>query len=90
MHNLLSEKHSKEKFCFNRVCLYCTDFIPTVSNEPPSNSNNRTGLIVGIVVGVGVVAFLSVFVIFCIIRRRKRQHEDEGKYSADFCIVMLS
>ncbi|XP_014494245.1 probable LRR receptor-like serine/threonine-protein kinase At1g56130 [Vigna radiata var. radiata] len=59
------------------------DFIPTVSNEPPSNSNNRTGLIVGIVVGVGVVAFLSVFVIFCIIRRRKRQHEDEELLGID-------
>jgi len=73
------------------MCLYCTDFIPTVSNEPPSNKSNRTGLIVGIVVGVGVVSFLSVFLIFWIIRRRKqRQHEDEGKYTADICIVMLA
>ncbi|XP_052733534.1 probable LRR receptor-like serine/threonine-protein kinase At1g56140 isoform X2 [Vigna angularis] len=59
------------------------DFIPTVSNEPPSNSNNRTGLIVGIVVGIGVVSFLSVLVIFCIIRRRKRQHEDEELLGID-------
>ncbi|CAJ1978434.1 unnamed protein product [Sphenostylis stenocarpa] len=59
------------------------DFIPTVSNEPPSTKNNRTGLIVGVVVGVGVVSFLSVFVIFCIIRRRKRQHEDEELLGID-------
>ena len=71
------------------MCLYCTDFIPTVSNEPPSNKSNKTGLIVGIVVGVGVVSFISVFVIFCIIRRRKRQHEDEGKYSADSNALMI-
>ncbi|XP_027910140.1 probable LRR receptor-like serine/threonine-protein kinase At1g56140 [Vigna unguiculata] len=59
------------------------DFIPTVSNEPPSNKSNKTGLIVGIVVGVGVVSFISVFVIFCIIRRRKRQHEDEELLGID-------
>ncbi|KAK7342842.1 hypothetical protein VNO80_25798 [Phaseolus coccineus] len=59
------------------------DFIPSVSNEPPSNKTNRTGLIVGIVVGVGVVSFLSVFVTFCIIRRRKRQHEDEELLGID-------
>ncbi|XP_028752448.1 probable LRR receptor-like serine/threonine-protein kinase At1g56140 isoform X2 [Neltuma alba] len=51
------------------------DFIPTVGNKPPSSTKNRTGLIVGIVVGVGVVSFLFVFVVFCIIQRRKH-HED--------------
>ncbi|KAK7405379.1 hypothetical protein VNO78_06633 [Psophocarpus tetragonolobus] len=53
------------------------DFIPTVSNEPPSSNNNNTGLIVGIVVGVGVICFLSVFAIFFVIRRRKRRDDEE-------------
>lgn len=74
------EKFQTFIFEFDKVCLCFPDFIPTVSNEPPSSENNRTGLIVGIVVGVGVVSFLSVFLIFYIIKRRKRHHEDEGKY----------
>ncbi|XP_042947975.1 probable LRR receptor-like serine/threonine-protein kinase At1g56140 isoform X2 [Carya illinoinensis] len=48
------------------------DFEPTVSNEPPSNKKNRTGLIVGIVVGAGVLSFLSVFVVFYFVKRRKQ------------------
>lgn len=50
---------------------------------PKEKDNNRTGLIVGIVVGVGAATFLSVLAIFCIVRRRKRpQHDDdEGKTS---------
>ncbi|KAJ7982029.1 putative LRR receptor-like kinase [Quillaja saponaria] len=55
------------------------DFQPTVSNNPPSNKKkNRTGLIVGIVLGVGVLSFLSVFVVFLFVqRRRRRSAEDE-------------
>ncbi|KAK7836480.1 putative lrr receptor-like serine/threonine-protein kinase [Quercus suber] len=41
-------------------CVPAQDFTPTVSNNPPSNSKNRTGLIVGLV-GVGVLSLLSVF-----------------------------
>ncbi|KAK9178998.1 hypothetical protein WN943_028192 [Citrus x changshan-huyou] len=53
------------------------DFTPTV-RPPKEKDNNRTGLIVGIVVGVGVATFLSVLAIFCIVRRRKRpQHDDD-------------
>ncbi|KAF5477354.1 hypothetical protein F2P56_004003 [Juglans regia] len=48
------------------------DFEPTVSNEPPSNKKNRTGLIVGIVVGAGVLSFLSVFVVFYFVKGRKQ------------------
>ncbi|KAJ9164469.1 hypothetical protein P3X46_024044 [Hevea brasiliensis] len=47
------------------------DFIPTVSNNPPTNKKNRTGLIVGIVVGVGAASFLLVLVVFFVIQRRK-------------------
>ncbi|GLT70791.1 hypothetical protein SLA2020_428510 [Shorea laevis] len=48
------------------------DFTPTVNNKPPSSKKNRTGLIVGVVVGAGVLSFLSVFVGFYIVRRRKQ------------------
>ncbi|KAI4333318.1 hypothetical protein L6164_018146 [Bauhinia variegata] len=54
------------------------DFIPTVSNETPTSSeNDKTGLIVGIAVGVGVVCFLSVFILWFIIQRRKRRRGDD-------------
>ncbi|KAM4083992.1 hypothetical protein ACB094_08G099100 [Castanea mollissima] len=52
------------------------EFTPTVSNRPPSSNKNRTGLIVGLVVG-GVLSFLSVFVVFCIVRRRKPPTNDD-------------
>ncbi|XP_062168843.1 probable LRR receptor-like serine/threonine-protein kinase At1g56130 isoform X4 [Alnus glutinosa] len=48
------------------------DFIPTVNNKPASNKKNRTGLIVGVVVGAGVLSFLSIFLVFYIFRRRKQ------------------
>lgn len=57
----------------------CTDFIPTVSNKPPSSNNNNIGLILGIVLGVGVVSVLSIFAIFYIIRRRRRRDDEKGK-----------
>ncbi|KAI9160944.1 hypothetical protein LWI28_012972 [Acer negundo] len=55
-----------------------TDFIPTVSNNPPTSSSktNRTGLIVGIVVGVGLVSFLLAAILW-IIQRRKRPSKDD-------------
>ncbi|KAK7317496.1 hypothetical protein RJT34_01782 [Clitoria ternatea] len=59
------------------------DFTPTVSNNPPSSKENRTGLIVGIVVGVGVVSFLSVFAIFCIIQRKKHRDDEEELLGID-------
>ncbi|GLT64140.1 hypothetical protein SLA2020_366500 [Shorea laevis] len=48
------------------------DFKPSVNNKPPSSKKNRTGLIVGVVVGAGVLSFLSIFVGFYIVRRRKQ------------------
>ncbi|XP_037493498.1 probable LRR receptor-like serine/threonine-protein kinase At1g56140 [Jatropha curcas] len=55
------------------------DFIPTVSNKPPTSKKDRTGLIVGIVVGIGVASFLLVSLVFFVIQRRKRQstYDDE-------------
>ncbi|XP_010557133.1 PREDICTED: probable LRR receptor-like serine/threonine-protein kinase At1g56140 isoform X2 [Tarenaya hassleriana] len=52
------------------------DFIPTVSNTTPSEDNNRTGTIVGSVVGVGIAIFLTIVFVF-IIRRRRKQYRDE-------------
>ncbi|CAJ2656994.1 unnamed protein product [Trifolium pratense] len=59
------------------------DFIPTVSNKPPSSKKNRAGLIIGIVVGVGVVCFLVVFAIFYIKRRRKFYDDNEELLGID-------
>ncbi|KAH7528140.1 hypothetical protein FEM48_Zijuj05G0040100 [Ziziphus jujuba var. spinosa] len=56
------------------------DFEPSVSNKPPSNKKNRTGLIVGIVVPIGVLSFLSLLVVFCIVTtRRKKSHTDNDE-----------
>ncbi|KAL2326865.1 hypothetical protein Fmac_020292 [Flemingia macrophylla] len=55
------------------------DFTPTTSNEPPSSKKNTTGLIVGIVIGVGGLSFLSILVIYCISRRRKPHDDDDDE-----------
>ncbi|XP_017980176.1 PREDICTED: probable LRR receptor-like serine/threonine-protein kinase At1g56130 isoform X2 [Theobroma cacao] len=53
-----------------------SDFIPTVNNNAPTSKKSRTGLIVGIVVGVGVVSLLSVAA-FCIFRKRRAHRKDD-------------
>ncbi|PHT77527.1 putative LRR receptor-like serine/threonine-protein kinase [Capsicum annuum] len=55
------------------------DFVPTVSNQLPSTKKNRTCLIVGIVVGVGVISLVSLFAVYYLIQKRKHQKalEDE-------------
>ncbi|KAH7854350.1 hypothetical protein Vadar_012851 [Vaccinium darrowii] len=54
------------------------DFIPIVSNNPPtSKKSNKTSLIVGIVAPVGVVSFLSVLGLYCFVQRRKRPGWEE-------------
>ncbi|KAF7139979.1 hypothetical protein RHSIM_Rhsim06G0241100 [Rhododendron simsii] len=58
------------------------DFIPTVSNNPPSSptsKKSKTGLIVGIVVPVSIVSFLSVLALCCFIKRRKRPGWDDDE-----------
>ncbi|KAK9070625.1 hypothetical protein SSX86_011027 [Deinandra increscens subsp. villosa] len=50
------------------------NFTPTVNNTPPSTKkNNRTGLIVGILVPIAVVSFLSLLALYIIRQRRKKQ-----------------
>ncbi|WRX28565.1 Serine-threonine/tyrosine-protein kinase [Theobroma cacao] len=53
-----------------------SNFIPTVNNNAPTSKNSRTGLIVGIVVGVGVVSLLYVAA-FCIFRNRRAHKKDD-------------
>ncbi|RAL42990.1 hypothetical protein DM860_009772 [Cuscuta australis] len=55
------------------------DFVPTVSNIPPATGEggNKTGLIVGLAVGAGILSFVSVLVAFIIIRRRRRAYDDD-------------
>ncbi|GKV40165.1 hypothetical protein SLEP1_g47832 [Rubroshorea leprosula] len=55
------------------------DFKPTVSNKPPSSSKSRTGLIAGVIVGVGVVSFLFLAAFF-IFGRRPKTNEDEVNF----------
>ncbi|KAH0938289.1 hypothetical protein HID58_005750 [Brassica napus] len=59
------------------------DFTPTVSNKPPSKKNNRTGVIVGVIVGVGLFSFLAGVVIFTIRQRRKPYTDDEELLSME-------
>ena len=54
-----------------------------MSNIPPTGpKKNRTGLIAGIVVGVGLLSLLSVIAVLWIVRRRNwPRDDDEGKAS---------
>ncbi|KAL7103908.1 hypothetical protein ACP275_08G210100 [Erythranthe tilingii] len=56
-----------------------SDFIPTVSNNPTSKKKNQTGLIVGIVVAVAFVSFLSLGAVYYVYRRRKKQRDFEDE-----------
>nr|XP_043621056.1 probable LRR receptor-like serine/threonine-protein kinase At1g56140 [Erigeron canadensis] len=50
------------------------NFFPTVSNKPPSTrKTNKTGLIVGILIPIVVVCFLSFLASYIIRQRRKKQ-----------------
>ncbi|XP_040375268.1 probable LRR receptor-like serine/threonine-protein kinase At1g56130 [Rosa chinensis] len=51
------------------------EFKPTVSNKMPSSKKNRTGLIVGIVVGCGVL--ILVVLLLYIVQGRKRHNTDD-------------
>ncbi|KAK1440115.1 hypothetical protein QVD17_05940 [Tagetes erecta] len=54
-----------------------SNFRPNVSNTPPSTNKNRTGLIVGILVPVAVVSFLSLSALYiCHLRRKKQDASD--------------
>ncbi|XP_020554511.1 probable LRR receptor-like serine/threonine-protein kinase At1g56140 [Sesamum indicum] len=61
------------------------DFVPSVSNNPPGEKKNHTGLIVGIVVSVAAASLLSLAAVYYVYRRRKRQKnfEDEVLLGVD-------
>ncbi|XP_030471625.2 probable LRR receptor-like serine/threonine-protein kinase At1g56140 [Syzygium oleosum] len=61
------------------------DFIPTVSNNPPTSKKDRTGLIVGVTTGVGVVGLVAALLVFYLVRRRKmaRMIEDQEFFGID-------
>ncbi|KAF3513722.1 hypothetical protein F2Q69_00010189 [Brassica cretica] len=59
------------------------DFIPTVANKPPSKGNNRTGTIVGVIVGLGLLSIIAGVVIIIIRKRRKRYTDDEEILNMD-------
>ncbi|RVX02516.1 putative LRR receptor-like serine/threonine-protein kinase [Vitis vinifera] len=55
------------------------NFEPTVSNTAPNGKKNRTGLIVGIAVALGVVCFLAVFAVYYFVLRRKKPYENQDE-----------
>ncbi|KAL6553320.1 hypothetical protein OROGR_007162 [Orobanche gracilis] len=55
------------------------DFVPTVSNNPPGGGTSRTGIIIGIVVGISVACFLALGAAFYVHRKRKRQRDFEDE-----------
>ncbi|KAL1221491.1 putative LRR receptor-like serine/threonine-protein kinase [Cardamine amara subsp. amara] len=59
------------------------DFTPTVSNMPPSKGKNRTGTIVGVVVGIGLLILFAGVVILIIRKRRKQYTDDEELLGMD-------
>ncbi|CAH8352221.1 unnamed protein product [Eruca vesicaria subsp. sativa] len=59
------------------------DFIPTVANKPPSRGNNRTGTIVGVIVGLGLLSIFAGVVILIIRKRRNRYTDDEEILNMD-------
>ncbi|KAL4554372.1 hypothetical protein LXL04_039510 [Taraxacum kok-saghyz] len=57
------------------------NFNPSVNNNPPSNSKkkNNTGLIVGILVPIAVLSFLTLLALY-IIRQRNKRRDTSGNY----------
>ncbi|KAL6563239.1 hypothetical protein OROHE_005826 [Orobanche hederae] len=58
------------------------NFSPTVSNNPPSEKKNRTGVIVGVIVPITAAGLLCLFAAYYYVYRRRKQQkdfEDDGK-----------
>ena len=49
-----------------------------MDNKPPSKGKNKTGIIVGVIVGLGLLSILVGVVVFIIRKRRKPYTDDEG------------
>ncbi|KAF2560743.1 hypothetical protein F2Q70_00015579, partial [Brassica cretica] len=59
------------------------DFKPTVVNRPLSKKKYRTGTIVGVIVGLGLLSIFTGVVIFIIRKSRKRYTDDEELLNMD-------
>uniref|UniRef100_A0A0D3EFI4 Rab-GAP TBC domain-containing protein n=1 Tax=Brassica oleracea var. oleracea TaxID=109376 RepID=A0A0D3EFI4_BRAOL len=55
----------------------------TVDTKPPSKGKNRTGIIVGVIVGLGLLSILTGVGIFIIRKRRKPYTDDEELLSME-------
>ncbi|KAL6530185.1 hypothetical protein OROHE_014538 [Orobanche hederae] len=66
--------------------------ISAISATPRNKAKNRNGLIVGLVMGVGTVCFFSLFVVYFIVRNRKRrssyEDEEEGTFSDERIVAV--
>ena len=60
-----------------------------MSNTAPNGKKNRTGLIVGIAVALGVVCFLAVFAVYYFVLRRKKPYENQDEGKAKGYVVFL-
>ncbi|KAL0693089.1 hypothetical protein Bca4012_060269 [Brassica carinata] len=59
------------------------DFIPTVSDRPPSKKKYRTGTVVGAIVGLGLLSIFAGLVIIIIRKSRKVYTDDEELLNMD-------
>ncbi|KAL3737442.1 hypothetical protein ACJRO7_026241 [Eucalyptus globulus] len=75
----------RDLLCSKSSHIWTFDFIPTVSNNPPTSRKDHTGLIVGVATGVGVVGLVAVLLVCYLVRRRKmaRMIEDQGELQSD-------
>ncbi|CAI9108037.1 OLC1v1007547C1 [Oldenlandia corymbosa var. corymbosa] len=65
------------RWAMSSAVLPADDFVPTVSNIPPSSKNNRASLIARIVVPVGTAIFLFLCYVYFFIWRKRRQPMSE-------------
>ena len=60
--------------------MFHSDFVPTVSGIPPTigGEKNKTGLIIGITVPVGIVGLVLILSVFYM-RRKMGDDDEDGK-----------
>ena len=59
-----------------------------MDTKPPSKGKNRTGIIVGVIVGLGLLSILTGVGIFIIRKRRKPYTDDEGNKNSFFFLEL--
>ena len=58
-------------------------------NTALNGKKNRTGLIVGIAVALGLVCFLAVFSVYYFVLRRKKPYENQDEGNAKRYVVFI-